>query len=195
MIEIEYIDSISLSGWGILLKAFIPTDGRLLLSDVFFYAILPVVALFVSIFFAREIYKKKNLFSAWRQAGQQWISCGLSCVIIIAVIFAISIRWLGFSVSEMVSFETQYRESLPGYSQVERSDSQNIMNVATKLRNPKRKIPVTGISVNSPEYEVVEFFYNNYCSLHPGIYALFWICFLLYFFIPGFKMSSQRTQL
>ncbi len=223
----DYLNSISLTGWGILLKTFIPTWTAIFIADLLLYLLLPILMLMGLIKWSRENSAKGSL-GAWRSCGKTWLRIG-GCFLIFHIV-------LYFLVSEVLSvrlfdcrpFEYHYRVNVLGGRgenaakdissitgrKFKRRDTQLLndskktgegegslssmvaQKIKTKedvdrLENPQSSDLV--VSKDSKEYKVVAFFYNNYRWLHHTVYAVAWLAFLIWFFLPGLTMQNQRT--
>lgn len=180
---IRYIDSISASGWGDLLKAFVPTSGMLLLLDIVLFVIFPILLVLVLIGINRRKFSAGTK-GAWRAAGSLWnASFWISMVAVLCCYFCARSA-LTTSVSGVASFETQYRQSLPG-------SSEGREGVVKSIRNTK--VSASPTVKTSPEFIVVRFFWNNYGYLHPFFFALLDLIALGWFFFPGFKPKFQTA--
>ena len=182
---IRYIDSISASGWGSLLKALVPTSGMLLLLDLVLFVLLPLLLVLGLIGINRRRFSAGSK-GAWRTAGAQWsASFWISMVAVICLYFCAHSA-LTTSISGIASFERQYQQSLPG-------GADGREGVAQSLRNTK--VAESSSVKAAPEYKVVVFFWNNYGYIHPTFFALFDLIVLGWFFFPGFKMKREHTKL
>lgn len=182
---IIYIDSISASGWGDLLKAFVPTSGMLLLLDLVLFVLLPLLLVLGLIGINRRQFSAGSK-GAWRTAGAQWSASFWISMVAVVCLYFCARSVLTTSVSGIASFEAQYQQSLPGAAEGREG-------VAQSLRNTK--IEASPTLKTAPEYKVVRFFWNNYGYIHPTFFALFDLIVLGWFFFPGFKMKREQTKL
>lgn len=182
---IRYIDSISASGWGALLKAFVPTSRWLFLLDVVLFAIVPLLLVLVLISINRRQFSVGSK-GAWRAAGSLWCASFWISMVAVLCLYFCARSALTTSVSGIASFQTQYQQSLPGATEGREG-------VARSLRNTK--VAASPSAKASPEYKVVLFFWNNYGYIHPTFFALFDLIVLGWFFFPGFKMKREQTKL
>lgn len=182
---IRYIDSISASGWGSLLKAFVPTSGMLLLLDLVLFVLIPMLLVLVLIGINRRHFSA-GAKGAWRTAGSLWGSSFWISMVVVLCLYFCARSALTTSVSGIASFEAQYQQSLPGATEGREGVSRSLRNA---------KVPVSSSTKTAPEYIVVRFFWNNYGYLHPLFFALLDLIVLGWFFFPGFKMKREHTKL
>ena len=197
----EYIDSISFSGWLKLLLSFFPTTLWTALFDLVFYIAIPLFFVYTAICLARKTVKNEK-DDVWAKSGHVWLMTGLILLGIHILLYLVYAEVLTASFSDLHSLQVQYREKHLGASPT-RSSIENISTIASSVKSTKKnsgqaKAQETSSksSTSSKEYKVIKFFYNGYAWLHHSLYQLLWIVFLVFFFIlPGIKMQNDKTQI
>lgn len=217
----DYVDSISASGWGKLLATFVPATLWILIFDLIVYLVLPVLLAYLCIvLYARKSASGKTV-DVWRNCGRVWVKTGLIILVIHIFLYVIYGSLLTQSISGLRSLQSQYREDVLG-AKPKKTTMENITEIASSFRNLKRAITgkpsssvdstgqndgATGAeqtasastrpsSVKSREYKVVKFFYNGYAWLHHLFYVIVWLVLLIvFFFLPGLKMKNERTEI
>lgn len=97
------------------------------------------------------------------------------------------------NISGMVSFEEQYRASLPGYSKAGKASDYE-KAIAERIRNQSAPTKSKDIR-RRPEFKVVRFFCRHYGYIHPFFFTIIDMLLLGWFFWPGFKMKKQGIKL
>jgi hypothetical protein len=186
------VNAISVDGWGSLLKAFLPTSWGLVITDVMFFLEFPAMVLFGLVLFFKK-HVKQDSKGAWRACGAAWAKCFWLAMIAMVVAYFGAKDVLTTSISGTVSFEEEYRASLPGYTKTAKSSDYE-KAIAERIRNQSAPIKSKDIR-QRPEFKVVRFFCRNYGYIHPFFFTIIDMLLLGWFFWPGFKMKKQGIKL
>lgn len=192
----EGINAISVNGWGSLLKALLPWSWGLLVVDLVFFVVLPAGALFGLLYCYRKRAARvlaKDSKGAWRACGAMWHQCFWWSMLIMVVLYFGAKDVLTMDISGAVSFETQYQQTLPGYTTSGKT-AENEKAITEKLKNAKSESKARDIH-RRPEYKVVRFFFRGFGYIHPFLFTVFDMIFFGWFFWPGFKMRKQGTKI
>jgi len=133
----DYLDSISPSGWGKLLATFIPTNLAIFIADVVVYVLIPLAVLILLISIFKKHCGNSNV-GTWRNCGKTWLKIGLCFLIFNILLYFLYNSILTTSISGIRSFQTQYREEVLG-AKKGKIVTENISDIASNLRNNKRK--------------------------------------------------------
>ena len=186
------VNAISVDGWGKLLKAFLPTSWGLVITDVMFFVVFPLMILFGLVLYFKK-HVKQDSKGAWRACGAAWVKCFWCAMILMIIAYFGAKDVLTTNISGMISFEEQYCASLPGYTRMAKS-SDNEKSIAECIRN--QLVPTRSKEIqHRPEFKIVRFFCRNYGYIHPFFFTIIDMLLLGWFFWPGFKMKKQGIKL
>lgn len=186
------VNAISVDGWGSLLKAFLPTSWGLVIIDVMFFLVFPAMVLFGLVLFFKK-HVKQDSKGAWLACGAAWMKCFWLAMIAMVVAYFGAKDVLTTSISGTVSFEEEYRASLPGYTKTAKSSDYE-KAIAERIRNQSAPMKSKDIR-RRLEFKVVRFFCRNYGYIHPFFFTIIDMLLLGWFFWPGFKMKKQGIKL
>ena len=186
------INAITVDGWGRLLKAFVPTSWGLVITDVVFFVVFPLMVLFGLVFFFKK-HVKQDSKGAWRACGDAWSKCFWCAMIAMVVAYFGAKDALTTNISGAISFEEQYRSSLPGYTMTAKASDYE-KAIAERIRNQSAPTKIKDIQ-RRPEFKIVRFFCRNYGYIHPFLFTIIDMLLLGWFFWPGFKMKKQGIKL
>ena len=217
------MDYINIDGWLKFLSSFIPTSKALLVADLIAYAVIPLCILVLLINHFKNQYKTEHEFGAWRSCGRLWLKIGAFFVIANIILYFIYSWVLTFDLQGMRSFETRFREvvleknrdmkdeEFIGELGGRYSSGKENKTAATSVNDSsheaaKDSLAIPGqnetpqgatkiVTKETREYKIAAFFYYGFKWLHHALYALAWLIFACWFFMPGFTMKNQKTKI
>lgn len=140
----EYLDSITWSGWGKLLRTFIPLNWTFLFVELLVYVGIPLLVLWLLIRIFRnqlknELQKQSNgPRSVWSKCGATWLTIGMWFFVFNIIWYLLYYKVLTTSVSGLRSVQVQYQEEVLK-APSNKDKKLQIAEIAGRLRNPKRR--------------------------------------------------------